>query len=445
MTVAQPDAHTSAFESYIQDKKIVIADPSAVARASLAQALVSMGAKIANITLAVDYPSAEQELDRVKPEIVICDYDLGRRCGLDLLQRQRMHHPESRKSLFILVTGNTSQSAVARAAEEDVDTFILKPFTTKFLRDSIMRAVLYKNFPSTYQKEIEKGKELLLNGDVDGAIAVFTEATKLDKTPSLAYSYLGQANLMKEILGAAETNFNAGLKYNKIHYKCLVGLYELFRAQGKDHEAYGVVKKISHYFPANPERIIAVLKLAILTQSYDDVERFYQVFTRIDDRNELMIKTVCAALVVCGKYYLNKNLPARAMELYKKAAVTATGRTGILQEIILSLVQAGHAANASEYLKRFTPEQQSSAQYLALELLISDSLATGCALSIDRARKLIQAGHQHPIIHEILIRRSIEAGMKPAAEQLCDQACALWPDQAKKFKDALKPRPAQKS
>ncbi|MGZ3709582.1 MAG: response regulator, partial [Bdellovibrionota bacterium] len=121
------------FSKFLAVNSVVIADSSSTSRSYLANLLVKMGAKTSSIGLASSFEDALEEIARVKPKIIICDYDLEKRCGLDLLQEQRKQNPDAKDRLFILVTGNSSQTAVARAAEEDVDTYIIKPFTAETL------------------------------------------------------------------------------------------------------------------------------------------------------------------------------------------------------------------------------------------------------------------------------------------------------------------------
>lgn len=433
MATPNDKKQAAVFATYIKDKKILVADASATARASIHASLTQMGATGNNIVLAGSYSEAAQEIINTKPQVVICDYDLGQRCGLELLQQQRVQNPDSKQSLFILVTGNTSQTAVARAAEEDVDTYIIKPFTAGILRSSIMKCALAKIRPSEYVVTINAGKAQLTEGKTDESMETFKKAATLDPAPSLAYFYFGHANVVKEVTETAEGSFNKGLAYNKIHYKCLVGLFDILMKQKRHHEAYDAVKKISQYFPANPQRLTQVLKLAIITQSYDDVERYYQVFTRIDERSEETIKYICAALVVCGKYYLQKKIPSRAQELFTKAAATASGRGKILKEIILPMLEYGMAKEAETYLKRFPPDQQSGVDFLALDFLIKDKIADNPSLSIALGRALISKEIAEPNMYETLIKRHIEGGLFDAAQSLIDQALKKWPDEKRRF------------
>jgi DNA-binding NarL/FixJ family response regulator len=429
-------AETDLFSAYVGGKKILLADSSPSSRSSISRTLTLMGAKGDQLVLAPTYASAEEAVQKHKPRIAICDYDLGRRCGLDLFQRVRAEHPDMKDGLFVLVTGNTSQSAVAHAAEEDVDTYILKPFTSEVLRNSLLKAVTLKVKPPSYLVAIEKGKKELAENRIEDAIKSFEEAMRLDPAPALACFYLGQTNVLKKLSEGAKERFSEGLSYNKIHYKCMVGLYEVLLGEKRHQEAYDVVKRIAQYYPANPTRLTSVLRLAILTASYDDVERYYHLFTNLDERNIETVKYVCAALVVCGKYYLGHNSPSRAVALFEKAVVTAAGSTRILREIIQAFVDADMLKPAKTFLGRFPAATHGGPDFLAMDLLVQYR-SGDLEKTIERGREILARGVQDPSIYLTLIRASAEAGSVPAAEELAGKATGQYPEQKAQFAEAL--------
>lgn len=421
------------FRDFIAPKRVLVADTVSGSRTGLAKTIIDMGAKTTNVMTVSSFEVAETEIERIQPDVVITDYDLGKRSGLDLLPLMRKHKPDSRQTLFILVTGNTSQSAVAQAAEEDVDTFTLKPYTIEVLKKTILKAALQKIKPSTYQLKIDEGKALLFDGKADEAMAVFEAAMKLDSKPALAFFYHGQAEMMKKALETAQDDFSEGLNYNKIHYKCLTGLYDVLMQQKQYTQAYDVVKRIARYFPANPARLAQVLRLAVMTQSYEDIEKYYQIFIGIDARNDEMIKYMCASLVVCGKFYLRRSFNNRALELFQKAGATAAGRVKILREIVSSLCEFELAKEAQEYLKRFPADTQGGPDFLAMQLLVMSCLQPP-ELVVDSARKLIAAGIEDPVIYEVAIEKSVACGLKDNAENLVFEASKKWPKEANRFK-----------
>ena len=293
------------FSKYLSTASALIADPSSSSRVRLGHTLAELGARQNSIAFAGTYEEAILVIKERKPKIILCEFALGVLLrGLDLLQEQRTQDPGSKDTVFALITGNTSQSAVAAAAEEDVDTFIIKPYTLETLKRTLTKAAIAKLYPSDYVKTIEKGKAQLFGGKVDEAIRTFEAAIKLDSKPALACFYKGQAESVKAAVEVANKDFKQGLVYNKIHYKCLIGLYELMMKKKQYGEAYSVVKRVAQYFPANPKRLASVLRLAIMTESYEDIEAYYRIFTMIDTRNDELVKYICSSFIVTGRYYL---------------------------------------------------------------------------------------------------------------------------------------------
>jgi DNA-binding NarL/FixJ family response regulator len=406
----------------------MIVDSQSFSRASLAQALIDLGASIHQIQLISQFAEAQAAILSKVPDILISEFDLdGGACGLDLMASLRRKRAQSQQSLFILVTGNNSQAAVARAAEEDVDGYILKPYTIDGLRMAIMKYATDKIYPSEYSAKIEQGKRKLEEKDVEQALSIFTEAMTLDSKPSLACFYHGLTEELKRTLSNAETDYGKGLSFNRIHFKCLMGLFELFAKQNRNKEAYELAQRMARYFPASPDRLATVIKLAVLNEAYEDIERYYQLFCKLDHRNETLVRYVTASLIVCGKHYLAKKNFARAVELFARAKSTGLRNPKILREIILSLLSADLAAEAQVFLEAYPAGLQGTPEYLAMKYSSTErGLALGA--SIAAGRKLINDGVQEYVLYATLIRRSIEGGFLDHAEQLWQEACRLWPE-----------------
>lgn len=411
---------------FLSDKKLLVVDPSNSARASIMNVFIKLGAKQFNIFQAKEILEATELIDLKKPDVVVTEYNLDRHTGLELLQAQREKNPDSKKSLFILLTSNTSQSAVARAAEEEVDAFLIKPFNADTVRKVVIRAALFKINPPQYFIEIEKGKTLLMEGKLDEAQERFKEAMNLDPQPSMACYYIGQVEFVRKVLENAKGNYHKGLDYNKIHYRCMVGLYELLISMQSHFEAYEVVKRLSQYFPANPKRLSEVLRLAIMTKSYEDVEKYYSVFCNLDERNDLLINYICAALVVCGKYYLQTGNRTRALELFQKAAVTSAGRVKILKEIIQNLLEFKITGEAEKFMQRIPAEAQKTAEYKILEFLMI-AATSAPAKTISLGRELISKGMVSERLYEVMVAKTAGEGRMNEAENLMMEGSDKFP------------------
>ncbi len=362
------------FEKYVSSHPIVVVDPSAPSRARLGRVLNEMGAKMHNIKLCSSYQEGIESIEKLNPGVVISEYNLKTSSGFDLFRASRMMFPDKKQTVFILVTGSASQSNVARAAEEDVDTFVIKPYSTDMLKKIMINGTKEKINPSPYVKLIEEGKELMFAAKCDEAIKKFEAAKPLVREPTLACYYIGQAEFLKKAFEDAENSYETGLGFNHIHFKCLTSLFDLLMTEERYADAYEIVKKIAKYFPANPERINTVLRLAIITENYPDIEDYYKLYIEIDLRTEEMIKYISAALIIMGKYFLMQSRDDNALAAFKKAATSCMGQTKFLRIIIENLVEYNHPKEADEYLRKFDGADLQSDDYMVADYLVASKV-----------------------------------------------------------------------
>ena len=411
-----PEEQKSHFLKFVEGNSILILDQNPSARNYVFTLLKLLKVKESSIFQCAAYAEGQKIIDQEKPKLIICDYLLDQKSCLDLTPRQRKHYKNPNECLFVLTTANTAQITVAKAAEEEIDAYILKPFSGDILRDTIVKIVAEKREPSEYQKMIIAGKTTFETGQVDEAEKNFTNALTLHPAPALAYYYLGKLAQTKKAYEIAEQKFLTGLNFNRIHYKCLLGLYEVLIQQKKLADAYAVVKRTSSYYPANSQRLTDVLRLAILTQNYDDIEGYYRAFTAVKERNEELIKYVGAALVVCGKFYLKKTQKIRALDVFRHAVAADPTSLKVLKEVISSLLEFNLAMDADEILRSFYGAKTDHLDFHSLSYLIEDKRKTRSDLILI-GQDLLLKGFHDPVIYEILARRLVEAGLNPPPEK----------------------------
>jgi CheY-like chemotaxis protein len=408
---------------------ILIVDKVSSARVSLASSLVKLGALRKNMSLVGSFSEARDVIAAHQPKVIFSDYLIGNQSGFDFIQEQKLEYEQKKitDSICILITANASQSAAARAAEEDVDHFVIKPYTFNLLHKAIRESVQTKLSPNRYLTLISQGKHALAQGEIQRSLGSFSNAMNYDRKPTLALYYLAKLHEKNNDFAEAEKYFREGLEINKIHYKCLSGLHDLLWAQKKHQEAYKIVKKIVDYFPANSRRLSNVLRAAIITDSFQDMEGFYEIFLNIEERTDELIRYMCSALVITGKYYLNRDLKRKALDLFDAAAVSSAGRTKFLLYIVETLVQFKFPADADKYLKRMRALDSGSSDYLAAKFLVS-AMVDPAIDAIHLGRQTVQAGALFPSVFEKLIELSLENGFGDSAEELIFQAKRLWPE-----------------
>lgn len=434
MDAADDKESDKLVRDYLSKNRILIIDSVSSARVSLAVVLNKFGAQRNMMSLVGSLAEAREDIKINKPKVIFSDFMVGNESSLDLLQylKAEFDKEKIKDNLFVLVTANGSQSTVARAAEEDVDTFVIKPYSTDTLRRALTTTVQQKLFPSLYMQLVNEGKELLFASQYDKAIELFAKAMNENPHPTLACFYYGQAEYMKKAFAVAEGKYMDGLSHNKIHYKCLIGLFELLYQEKKYTDAYEVIKKLAQYFPANPKRLASVLRLAIMTDNYQDMEGYYRIFVKIDERSDELIRYMCSALVVTGKYYLRQKIRSRGVEVFENAAISAGGRVGFLLYIVEALVDQKMLAECDQFISRLQSLAPASKEFQAASFLVM-SLKEQVKEAIHVGRTLLKDGIEFPSVYEKLIIQSIKGGYRDAAMDLAKIASQKWPDKRQTF------------
>ncbi len=363
-------------KKFLEANEVLIVDKNPSSRSRLLKTMVDLGAKRSSIHSVGTLLESQEVIQTKSIGLVLSDYFIGGGSGFDLFKILREKYPSKKELCLVLVTSNISQTAVAKAAEEDVDSFIIKPYTIQSIQENLISTVTQKVMPSDYIKKIEEGKILLAAGKYDDAIAVLNVARGMHPKPALAYFYIGQAEYLKNHVDTAAGSYNEGLNFNNIHYKCLVGLYEVFMREEKFFEAYQVVKKIAKFFPANPDRLAQIIRLAVRTGNYQDMQMFYEIFTSLDVRVQVLTNYIGAGMYIAGKYCLMNSDKDTAFQYFDNIAVSCSEFTKFLRAVITLLVENEMCDEAEKFLSRFDKDAKDGEDYLVADFLVSSKKFT---------------------------------------------------------------------
>jgi CheY-like chemotaxis protein len=361
----------AVFKGYVDANDVLIVDKNPSSRNRLLKIMYDLGCKRNMIHTAGSFQEAEDIISSKNVGVVLSDYFIAGGSGFDLFKLIRAKFPNKKELSLVLVTSNISQSAVAKAAEEDVDSFIIKPYTIQSIQDSLVNTISAKVKPSEYILKVQEAKGLIEAGKYDASIKVLQDAMKLHSKPALALFYVGQAEYLKSEVEKAQGSYSSGLNFNNIHYKCLVGLFDLFMKDSKFHEAYQVVKKIAKFFPANPDRLTQIIHLAVKTENYQDMQFYYEIFTSLEERSSIVTKYIGAGMYVSGKHHLLKKDIELASAYFDNIAVSCSEFTRFIRAIIKLLVDFDLEDEASGFLTRFPAGSNDDEDFLVSGFLIN--------------------------------------------------------------------------
>jgi DNA-binding NarL/FixJ family response regulator len=335
-------------KSFFENQVCLVVDPSKSFQASIQQCLKGLGQPSLNIVLIAKYEDAQRRIDELKPRIIITEYEVDGQKGLSLVEQQQKYH-EDQSRISVVISRNSSDSAVAEAAEEQIDCFILKPFSMDEFRKKLTAVIENKINPSPYSLKIKEGRKVLQTKDYETAKALFQEAKTLHSKPSLACFYLGDSYRAISQMPAALAEFKEGRSYNNLHYKCLIGEFEVFVETKDYHKANALIPILIENFPLTPKRLTQVFIASVFSKQFDHLPVYYEQLVRFDKRSPELTKIASVALFTGGKWFLQKNDLKHACSLFEKALTAAVRDSVLLEQIVMELRKVGATKEADHF------------------------------------------------------------------------------------------------
>ncbi len=424
--------------NYLASKTALLLDPSSSTRTVIRKLLLAMSIPTANIKVANNFQESKEVIETAKPQIIVAEYHLEKGNGLDLLPLMRSYCPSSLDGTFILVSEKNSPTIAALAAEEEVDIFVVKPFTYDSLQDEFMKALVPKLEASQYVKVLDNGKKLLKDKKYEEAMKLFDHARTLEQKPVLAFYFSGFVSMLLKKTDEAKKFYEEGLKIEPAHYRCLIGLYDVYMEQKQIEKAYEIAHFASQKYPVSPKKIPEFVRLTVLNKKYEELEDFYNLFINLEDRDQMIITYVGAGLVVCGKYLLQQDKRQKAVEIFSKAALVVNQFPKILMEIIQTLITANLAKEAQQLMLKIPETVKASPDFQVL-MLKQANLSDSAPKMIQSCQELLSKGIKDIAIFEIMLKRSIELKREShVIDQIVFDAIKVYPDKKSHFEELLK-------
>lgn len=418
--------------AFLADSTCMVVDVAQSSRSVVAKVLSELGAPLDNIIKAESGKQALNEIEQNQPKVIVSEYAVGEYFAADFIEKQQKYLSNPLERLFVLVTGNATESSVAEAAEEDVDTFICKPFTTGSLEKYLGDAIMQKATPSDYMRTVQEGKKYLGEENWEKAMEVFRSAIHLSSKPALAHYYLGFAYEQLKQDQEAIKNYDAGLAISPIHFKCLSAKFDLLNSKNHINEAYEVLQKLTANFPVSPQRLDRMFKLAIHTKNFEDIKKYNNLFFDLNFRPPYLVKTVSSGLVIVGKFLLRENRDQEAADLFRKAVLADPGNVNVLGKVIETAVEFEKYDIGEQYLLKYPDTEKESPYFMLLDFLCKIPTIND-AKTIEEGRKLLKANVTDKRVFSILIRAAENMGKPNWADEFKVEAIRCFPEMKEEF------------
>lgn len=252
---------------------VLVVDDMPAIRRMLRQMLLLIGFA-GRIGESNDGVEAWEMLKDIPYDVVICDINMPRMSGLDLLRVMRAN-PRYETTPFLMITGEVSEEIVAAAAESEVDSYLLKPFQVTALENRLKEIIKKKLHPSGGEALFLQAQKFKLAGQPEQALHLLE---KLTKPP-----YMKQAktfNLAGECLQALGDHENAAecftqaVEINPRFLKTYQSLATLMESTGRLDEARQYLEQAQTLSPLNTERLYHLGQLCLQTGNQEKAQDY---------------------------------------------------------------------------------------------------------------------------------------------------------------------------
>lgn len=413
-------------KSFLGDGVCLLVEPSASFSASLQSLLAEIGIPLSQVVVSRKYEDALKTVDERKPRLLVTEYDLPNGAGLSLVERLEQLTEESQR-IAIIVTKNSSDSAVAEAAEGAVDAFILKPFSTEVFRQKLAECLQRKTQPSDYQRQLNTGRVLYNEQKYTESLKAFQRAKPLDPKPSLACFGEGQNYEKLEDLERALEAYREGRRHTPLHYKCLVGEFDVLMKQKRFEEAYRGVPELRDNYPIPPGRLGDLFTAAVFTYHFDDLPRYHEIYLNFDMRSPYLVKLMSVGFLTAGRFYLQRNEVAPALRFFEMGMSVRGREITYLETVFDELMRAGAVKEAETVLNRVLPADVGTRLYNQMRFRMEQKRLP-VDQWVERGRRLIQSGESSAEIYRLVVEGLAQMGRQTLAESIIAQAVKEDPE-----------------
>ena len=128
---------------HLAGQKVLVVDDMKSMRSLIKACLVDLGIAMENIAEAADGRSAMSIMQTKRFDLIVCDGDMPRMDGLELLKAVRADERLASQR-FLMLTANTHAGKVGLAIAAGVSDYIAKPFKPDTLQTKVSRLLTPK-------------------------------------------------------------------------------------------------------------------------------------------------------------------------------------------------------------------------------------------------------------------------------------------------------------
>lgn len=349
---------TSELNTQILNIHYLILDQDKLISSVILNSLDSFGVPAENIIFSSSQEESIKYIRENKPAYLACYFNPENNDIFEVIDEHKKSIPDNFERYFLAFSKNKSLFTFAQALEEEIDGYIVEPYTQLKVLQKIQNTIKSKQSPSKYKLLLNEIKNKIETGDYKSAQLACNIAMTLHPRPASVFYYLALIKIAEKDDDAAITATINGLKFNKEHFRCLLLLHDLYFKKSNFDRAYKVLKRVLERFPLSMHRMFDVFRSGISAGHFDEIEGYCKKVLREEDNDKSIIQFCTSGLIICAMNTLSKKSENKGIELLKDILKYSKSDPKILRNIYKCYITFGLFKNAELILKIFKKENK---------------------------------------------------------------------------------------
>lgn len=285
----------------LSQKKFLVVDDFADMRSVLRGILRSLS--VTDFDLAATGSEALAILQKRRPDIVLCDYNLGEgKDGQQVLEEARERGFIGVDTIYVMLTAENTRAMVMAAVEYVPDSYLTKPFTAELLKTRLEKLIQQKaqlsgvnqalvakdyakalngintllvNEPKNRMELLKiKAEALILSNQLDAALKVY-QGILNERDVRWARLGVGRVQLLKKSYPQAESTLRALINAERYMIQAYDLLAKALMAQGRTEEAEKVLEQAAQLSPRGLKRQLQLGTAALNSGNTEVAEKAF--------------------------------------------------------------------------------------------------------------------------------------------------------------------------
>ncbi len=299
--------------------RVLLAEDNANMRRTIRHMLVGIGFK--RIVDVPDGLAAWNWLQIDTYDLVLCDWNMPGMLGIEVLAHMRAD--ERLKSVpFIMITAEMQDDIVAQAAEDQVDGYIIKPFTKALLQEKIDQVFNRRFNPSHFDSLLQLGDTYLANNMIAQAEDAYNQALTIKFDLARAMMGLALCAKAKKDYDEAEKWLRKATLAQPKFAKGYDELAEIYKIKGDEAKRLEALKTAVAISPRDSSRQVSFGEAQIKCGDMEGARHSFAKAVEIDPGAQNQTERIAEAYLESGKYDDAVEMFERSLEIDPNALNT---------------------------------------------------------------------------------------------------------------------------